>query len=57
MDSNPCTDYITDSNKRETNTFNTGSLRSHSNSSIVIQMLKTPLVDKQRSIVNSLNPI
>lgn len=28
MDSNPCTDYITDSNKRETNTSNTGSLRS-----------------------------
>lgn len=39
MDSNLCTDYITDSNKRETSTFNTGSLRSHSNSSIVIQML------------------
>ena len=47
MDSNPCTDYITDSNKRETNTFNTGSLRSHSNSSIVIQMLLKNIVYKQ----------
>lgn len=47
MDSNPCTDYITDSNKRETNTFNTSSLRSHSNSSIVIQMLLKNIVYKQ----------